>query len=117
MRLSFRPAVIVLAAHFKAGDYRYRYKAARLRFRRRMVALWPLWLTLLAINLVENPVRRWFAGETTIHKFWVKLHVLGLGLAGTIALLIMIGLLIEASIKTSAKTPMFGRNLGRNLAA
>jgi hypothetical protein len=112
MRLSSRPAVVVLshwAALWKAGDYRYRWKAARLRFRRRMVGLWPLWLLLLAINLIETQLRRWFADATVIHKFWVRLHVLGLGLAGTVALLIMIGLLIEASIKTTARRPSIWR--------
>jgi hypothetical protein len=117
MQSSFRALLIALAALWTEGDFRYRIKASRLRFRRRMVALWPLWLALLATNLIETPVRRRFADGSVIHDLWVRLHELGLGLAGAIALLIMIGVLIEASIKTSAKTPMHGRNLGRNLAA
>jgi hypothetical protein len=95
---------IAVPAFWAAGEYLYRWKATRLRFRRHMLRLWPLWLALLAINLAEGPARRWLDGAGAFYALWNRLHVMGLGLAGAAAVLIMTGLLIEAYIATSAHT-------------
>jgi hypothetical protein len=87
-----------------AGDLLYRWKAARLRFRRYMLRLWPLWLALLAINMAESPARLWLDGDGGFYALWNQLHAMGLGLAGAVAALIMAGLMIESYIATSART-------------
>ena len=97
-------AGIAVPAPWEAGDRLYHWKAARLRFRRHMLLLWPFWLVLLALNLAESPARRWFYGAGAFYALWNRLHLMGLGMAGAVAVLIIAGLLIEAYMATSAHT-------------
>jgi len=104
---------IAVPALSAAGDQMYRWKATRLRFRRHMLRLWPFWLLLLAINLAENPAQRWLPGAGAFHALWNRLHMMGLGLAGTVAALAIAGLLIEAYSATSARTKRPPSSLSR----
>ncbi len=97
-------AGIAVPSPWAAGDRLYRWKATRLRFRRHMLRLWPFWLVLLAINLAESPVLRRFDGAGACNALWVRLHEMGLGLAGTVAVLVIAALLIEAYNTTAART-------------
>ena len=103
-RTTLFSAGIAVPALWAAGDRLYHWKATRLRFRRHMLRLWPFWLVLLAINLAESPAQRWFSGAGAFYALWNRLHMMGLGLAGTAAVLIIAGLLIEAYSATSAHT-------------
>jgi len=80
-----------------------------------MLRLWPFWLVLLAINLAESPTLRWLDGAGAFHAFWNWLHMMGLGLAGTVAVLVIAALLIEAYSATSARTQRPPSSLPRPL--
>ncbi len=108
-------AGIAVLPPWAAGDRLYRWKATRLRFRRHMLRLWPFWLVLLAINLAESPAQRWLDGAGAFSALWYRLHEMGLGLAGTVAVLVIAALLIEAYSATSARTKRLPSSLPRPL--